>query len=129
MLLALVERTVGEWGQMQRMQLDLIRDQRKTAGQQVELHGGEVGHAEVTHLSHQLQVRERLGHHVGVHQRIRTVEHQQIELLHLQVAQRMLDTADDVCKRGVVVLQAVRRPMVRRQADTAFAGELHPVAQ
>jgi hypothetical protein len=72
---------------------------------------------------------ERAGDFIEIHQRIRTVDQQQVQVVGAQLAQRILGRGDDVAGAGVIVLDGVLRARIADQLDAAFADDLHAVAQ
>ena len=118
---------------LQRRQLELVRCQRDAALQQRELRWPELGRAEVQHLAFGVQRRQGLGQRVDIHQRIRPVEQQQVEVVGTQCTQRLLDRGPDARGQAVAGLgprcQRTAGSVRVHQPDAALADQLHPVAQ
>ncbi len=81
----------------------------------------------MTYLAAVVQREEGFSHLVGVHQRIRPVDQQQIEMVRCQVAQRLLSAEHDVVPVGNVVTDGVFS--ARPGGNAAFADNLHPATQ
>jgi hypothetical protein len=124
-----VEGLVEHRRHVQRRELDLVGGQFDTAVQHLELVAAEVGDAEVEHLAILPQARKGFGDLVEVHQRVRTVDQQQVEAVGMQLAQRFLGGRHDVGGAGVVMLDRVLRALIGQQLDAALADQLHALAQ
>ena len=81
----------------------------------------------MTHLATLVQRQKRLGHFIGIHQRIGTVNQQHVEMVGRQVAQRFLGAGDNMALVGNIVADRVFRE--RGGGNSAFGYDLHPIAQ
>lgn len=114
---------------MERRDLQLVGDQREgqTGLQQLELAGGEVGDPSMLDLARLLEGDKGIRHFVCVHQGIRAVDQQQIQMVGAELLQRGLGAGDDVPLAGVVMIESVLR--VGSEGDAALADDFHPIAQ
>ncbi len=95
--------------------------------QQFKLARGEVGDTGMLDLASLLQGDEGIGDLIGVHQGVRTVDQQQIQIVGAELVQRGVGTGDDMGLVGVVVVESVLR--FGGEGDTALGDDLHPVTQ
>ncbi|MNE54767.1 hypothetical protein D3C80_1495770 [compost metagenome] len=125
----LIERAIEQQWLMYRGDFNLVGRERKrqTRLKQRELRRGKVGYAKVTHFSALVQIEERGSDFIGVHQRVWTVDQQQIKAVGRQIHQRLLGTFDDVIAVSDVMPQRIVR--IRRGRDAAFSDNLHTFTQ
>jgi hypothetical protein len=85
--------------------LDLVGDERRleARAEELELRGGVVGDAHGLDAALGHQRVQRLGSLGCVHQRVGTVDQEEVEMVGAEVFQRPVDRAADVGGRGVVV--------------------------
>lgn len=72
--------------------------------QELHLHRVLVGDAEVAHLAAGLELAEGLGDLLRLHERIRPVQEQHVQVLHLQALEALVHAAQDVLAGEVVAL-------------------------
>ena len=65
-------------------------------GEQFNLHGGKVAHAEAADLSGAIERSERLVDLLGLHERVGAVEQQKVQIVGIQPAERAFDRLKDV---------------------------------
>ncbi|MNG94953.1 hypothetical protein D3C79_539730 [compost metagenome] len=128
-LLALIQGAVQGAVLVERRDLQLVGDQREVEArlQQLELAGAEVGHPGVLDLARLLEGDEGIGDRIGIQQRIRAVDQQQIQMVGTEFLQGGLGTGDDVGLAGVVVVEGMLR--LGGEGDAALADDFHPAAQ
>ena len=97
--------------------------------QALELVAAEIRYAKVQHLAILLQLAEGAGDLVEIHQRVGTVDQQQVQAVRVQLAQGLFHGAGDVRRARVVMLDGVTGAVRREQLDAALADQLHLVAQ
>lgn len=81
----------------------------------------------MAHFTAVMQREKSLGYLVGVHQWVRPVDQQQVEMVRRQITQRLLGAEHDVIAVGNVVANGVLS--ARPGGDTAFADDFHPATQ
>ncbi len=60
---------------------------------------------------------------VGIHQRVRPMQKQQVDIVRAQILRATVDRSHDMRRASIVVLQPVRRPLRRLQHDVAFGDQ------
>ena len=83
---------------------------------------GEIRYADVFHFTRRLQFFERVGGSFQVGKRIQLVQQKHVEVIRLQVAQRIFHRLRDVCRGAINVVHAV----FRRQVNATF-GKKHDI--
>jgi hypothetical protein len=81
----------------------------------------------VTNFAAVVQGEEGFRHLIGIHQRIRPVDQQQIEMVGRQIAQRLLGAEHDMVAVGNIVADGVFS--ARFGGNPAFADNFHPATQ
>ncbi|SQC40773.1 Uncharacterised protein [Klebsiella pneumoniae] len=81
----------------------------------------------MAHFTAMMQREKSFGYLVGVHQWVRPVDQQQVEMVRRQITQRLLGAEHDVIAVGNVVANGVLS--ARPGGDTAFADDFHPATQ
>lgn len=81
----------------------------------------------MTYFAAVMQREEGFSHLVRVHQRIRPVDQQQIEMVRRQITQRLLSAEHDVVPVGNVVTDGVFS--ARPGGNAAFADNFHSATQ
>ncbi|MNE48965.1 hypothetical protein D3C80_1434570 [compost metagenome] len=121
----LIERAIEQQRLVYRGDFNLVGRKRKrqTGLKQRELRRGKVRYAKVTHFTALVQVEERSGNFIRIHQRVRAVDQQQIKAVSCQIHQRLLGTFNDVIAISDVMTQRMVR--IRRGGDAAFSDNLH----
>ncbi len=81
----------------------------------------------MAHFTAMMQREKSFGYLVGVHQWVRLMDQQQVEMVRRQITQRLLGAEHDVIAVGNVVANGVLS--ARPGGDTAFADDFHPATQ
>ena len=81
----------------------------------------------MTHFAALMQRQESFSNLIGIHERVGTVDQQQVDMIRRQVHQRLLGAFDDVCAVGNVMTKGMFR--FCRRGNTAFGDNFHPLTQ
>ena len=95
--------------------------------QQGKLGGGKVRYAEVTNFAAMVKGQEGFRHFIRIHQRVWTMDQQQIKMVGCQITQRLFGAENDMVTVGNIVADGVFRP--RFSGYPAFGDDFHPAAQ
>jgi hypothetical protein len=127
----MVERAVDERRLVQHRCLDLVGHQRhvEARGEQIELRRREVGDAAMPHPAFADERSQGLRRFVGIHERIRTMQQQQVQMVRVQVRERALDRSANVSTPGVVMRVARAETLSGFETNAALGHQLHAVAQ
>lgn len=92
--------------------------------EQIKLMRQKTGHAELYNFARPLKSIKRAGDLIRIHQRIRAMDQQLIESFDTKASQGVHYRGYDVFATGVVVLDAMCRPGLRHERDSAFSDQL-----
>src|SRR5699024_2529204 len=90
----------------------------------VELHGVEIAQAEVPYLSRLFQPVECFRNFSGVHQGVRSVEHEQVEVIGAEALEDAIDGIDDMFFGQVIVFNVLSRSMAVSYAAFALKDDV-----
>ena len=119
--------SIDEAAGLHQTDFNLVAHQAVFHGRLKQFHvpGHEVGHARRAHLAALNQAVQTGTQCVVVHQRVGPVNQQQVNGVYADIVQRTLHAGLHMGGRGVVVFDAVVRPLIGQQHDVALGHDFH----